>query len=86
LQDSFSPGKNWVFFGSSSDDLKLLVFSCPIIACGLISILAILQMIKNLKVATRMMLAIGAKVLFGVTWFGFGIYLLSVLYSRMGHT
>lgn len=80
--ESWNSGR--VFFNSRSDDLKLLLFGCPIVICGLISVLAILLMMKHLTTASRIWLAIGSMVLFGVTWFGFWIYLLSNLYSRMG--
>ena len=79
--ESWNSGR--VFFNSRSDDLKLLLFGCPIVICGLISVLAILLMMKHLTTASRIWLAIGSMVLFGATWFGFGIYLLSNLYSRM---
>ncbi len=72
-----------VFFSSSSDDLKLLLFGCPIIACGLISTVAISFMNKRWTVAARSWGAIGSMLLFGATWFGFGLFLLANLYSRM---
>ena len=75
---------NRVFFNSSSDDLKLQLFGCAVVLCGLISVLAILLMMKNLTAASRFWLAMGSIVLFGVTWFGFWICVLIKAYSGMG--
>ena len=73
-----------VFFNSRSDDLKLQLFGCAIFLCGLISVLAILLMMKNLTAASRFWLATGSVVLFGATWFGFWICVLIKVYSGMG--
>jgi hypothetical protein len=73
----------WVFFGSSSDDLKLLLFGSPMVICGLVSIRATWLMMKHLTNAPRIWLAIGSMVFLGATWFGFWICLLSNLGSRM---
>jgi hypothetical protein len=79
-----SMNSNRVFFNSRSDDLKLQLFGCAIVLCGLISVLAILLMMKNLTSESRFWLATGSIVLFGVTWFGFWICVLIKAYSGMG--
>lgn len=72
-----------VFFNSRSDDLKLQLFGLPMIGCAAMSILVVLFMVKHWTVAKRIWIAVGTVALFGVTWFGFWIYMLVHLYARM---
>lgn len=72
-----------VFFNSRSDDLKLQLFGLPMIGCAAMSILVVLFMVKHWTIAKRIWIALATLVLFGVTWFGFWIYILVHLYARM---
>lgn len=72
-----------VFFNSRSDDLKLLLFGVPMIVFALMSVLVVLFMLKHWTIAKRIWLALATVAMFGVTWFGFWIYMLFHLSARM---
>jgi uncharacterized membrane protein YoaT (DUF817 family) len=81
FMESWISGRS--IFNSRSVDLKLLLFGVPMIAFALMSVLVVLFMLKHWTIAKRIWLALATVAMFGVTWFGFWIYMLFHLYARM---
>lgn len=62
-------------------DLLFVLFNSGIVACGLLSIIAIFRLMTHRTIAARIGFAAGSVLLFGTTWFLFWMRVLSIVFS-----